>query len=43
MFLDDLGIEESGLDRVIKSAYTLLNLQTFFTVGEDEVKSMDIY
>ena len=39
MFLDDLGIEESGLDRVIKSAYTLLNLQTFFTVGEDEVRA----
>ncbi|NLC96314.1 MAG: redox-regulated ATPase YchF [Erysipelotrichaceae bacterium] len=39
MFLDDLGIKESGLDRVIKSAYSLLNLQTFFTVGEDEVRA----
>ena len=39
MFLDDLGISESGLDRVIKAAYSLLDLQTFFTVGENEVRA----
>ena len=38
-FLQDLGIGESGLDQVIKSAYTLLNLRTFFTVGEDECRA----
>ncbi len=39
LFLDDLGISESGLDRVIKAAYHLLSLQTFFTVGSDEVRA----
>lgn len=39
MFLSDLGAEESGLDKVIKSAYRLLNLRTFFTVGEDECRA----
>ena len=39
MFLSDLGASESGLDKVIKSAYKLLNLRTFFTVGEDECRA----
>ena len=33
MFLEDLGLEESGVARLIKSAYKLLNLETFFTHG----------
>jgi len=36
MFLDDLGLEESGVNRLIKSAYKLLNLETYFTTGEPE-------
>jgi len=39
MFLDDLGIHESGLDRVIKSAYHMLDLQTYFTAGVQEVRA----
>lgn len=39
MFLEDLGIEESGLDKLIKEAYALLGLNTFFTVGADEVRA----
>ena len=39
MFLEDLGIMESGLDKVIRSAYYLLGLKTFFTVGEPEVRA----
>lgn len=38
-FLLDLGIEESGLDQLIKATYTLLGLETFFTAGTDEVKA----
>lgn len=38
-FLQSLGIKESGLDNLIKAAYKLLNLSTFFTVGEDEVRA----
>lgn len=38
-YLDSLGVTESGLDKVIKAAYKLLGLQTFFTVGKDEVKA----
>ncbi len=38
-FLNDLGIEESGLDKLIKSSYKLLGLSTFLTAGEDEVKA----
>ncbi len=33
MYLEDLGVTESGLDKVIKATYKLLNLSTFFTVG----------
>lgn len=39
MFLDDLGLEESGCNRLIKAIYNLLNLQTFITAGEMEVKA----
>lgn len=38
-FLKDLGIQESGLDKLIKATYTLLGLQTFFTAGKDEVRA----
>jgi ribosome-binding ATPase YchF (GTP1/OBG family) len=39
MFLDELGLEESGVNRLLKKAYHLLNLQTFITAGEMEVKA----
>ena len=39
LFLDELGLEESGVNRLIKKAYNLLNLQTFITAGEMEVKA----
>ncbi len=39
MFLEDLGIDESGLDKLIKEAYALLGLKTFFTVGKDECRA----
>lgn len=39
MFLADLGIEETGLKRLVKETYDLLGLQTFFTAGEKEVKA----
>ncbi len=38
-FLKSLGANESGLDRLIKASYKLLNLSTFFTVGEDECRA----
>ncbi len=38
-FLAELGLEEPGLDRVIRCAYKLLGLQTFFTVGPKEVRA----
>ena len=38
-FLNELGIEESGLDKLIKSTYSLLGLETFFTAGTDEVRA----
>lgn len=39
MFLEDLGLEESGVARLIKAAYKLLNLETFFTTGADESRA----
>ena len=39
LFLDDLGLEESGVGKLIKSAYKLLELETYFTAGEKEVKA----
>lgn len=39
MFLEELGIQESGLDQLIKAAYSLLGLATYFTAGEKEVRA----
>ena len=39
MFLEDLGLQESGVARLIKAAYKLLNLETFFTTGADESRA----
>ena len=41
-FMADLGIEEPGLNRVIRSGYELLNLQTYFTAGVKEVRAWTI-
>ncbi|GAK06926.1 redox-regulated ATPase YchF [Geomicrobium sp. JCM 19038] len=41
-FLADLGIEEAGLDRLIRAAYALLGLSTYFTAGEQEVRAWTI-
>lgn len=38
-FLEDLGIDRSGLDQIIRAAYDLLGLRTFFTVGEPECRA----
>lgn len=38
-FLHDLGIKESGLDKLIKATYDLLGLATYFTAGEDECRA----
>jgi len=39
VFLEDLGFDEPGLDRVIRCGYKLLGLQTYFTAGEKEVRA----
>ncbi|WP_088655349.1 redox-regulated ATPase YchF [Geofilum rhodophaeum] len=39
MFLEDLGLKESGVAKLIRSAYRLLNLQTYFTAGVKEVRA----
>ncbi|MBJ6981221.1 redox-regulated ATPase YchF [Luteimonas sp. MC1572] len=41
-FLTDLGLEEPGLNRVIRAAYTLLGLQTYFTAGVKEVRAWTV-
>ena len=41
-FLQDLGMEEPGLDRVIRAGYQLLGLQTYFTAGEKEVRAWTV-
>jgi ribosome-binding ATPase len=41
-FLADLGLKESGLDRVIRASYDLLGYVSFFTVGEDECRAWSI-
>ena len=43
MFLEELGLNEAGAARLIKSAYKLLNLQTYFTAGEKEVRAWTIH
>ncbi len=42
LFLEDLGLEEPGVTKLINSAYRLLNLQTYFTAGEKEVRAWTI-
>jgi GTP-binding protein YchF len=42
MFLEDIGLEEPGVNRVIRAAYKLLNLQTYFTAGVKEVRAWTI-
>lgn len=42
MFLEDLGVAESGLDRLIKASYTLLGLISYLTSGEDECRAWTI-
>ena len=41
-FLSDLGLEQSGLNRVIRATYDLLGYMSFFTVGEDECRAWSI-
>ena len=41
-FLDDLGLAEPGLNRVIRAGYRLLGLQTYFTAGEKEVRAWTV-
>ncbi|HEX5488324.1 MAG TPA: redox-regulated ATPase YchF [Rhodanobacteraceae bacterium] len=41
-FLASMGLAEPGLDRVIRAAYTLLGLQTYFTAGEKEVRAWTV-
>ncbi len=42
VFLADMGMNEPGLDRVIRAAYTLLGLQTYFTAGVKEVRAWTV-
>jgi len=42
IFMHEFGIQELGLERVIRASYKLLGLQSFFTVGEDEVRAWTI-
>ncbi|MEC9482576.1 MAG: redox-regulated ATPase YchF [Halomonas sp.] len=42
MFLDEMGMEEPGLDRVIRAGYALLGLQTYFTTGVKEVRAWTV-
>lgn len=42
MFLADMGLDEPGVNKLIKAAYKLLNLQTYFTAGEKEVRAWTI-
>ncbi len=43
MFLADVGLDEPGLNRVIRAAYTLLGLETYFTAGPKEVRAWTIH
>jgi GTP-binding protein YchF len=42
VFLQDMGMDEPGLDRVIRAAYAILGLQTYFTAGEKEVRAWTV-
>jgi GTP-binding protein YchF len=41
-FLKDIGLEEPGVDKLVRAAYKMLNLQTFFTVGPKEIRAWTI-
>ena len=43
MFLEDMGQSEPGLNRLIRAAFTLLGLQTYFTAGVKEVRAWTIH
>lgn len=43
VFLDDMGLDEPGVNKLIKAAYKLLNLSTYFTAGEVEVRAWTIH
>lgn len=43
IFLEDMGMHEPGLNRVIRAGYTLLGLQTYFTAGVKEVRAWTIH
>ncbi len=43
VFLTDMGLQEPGLDRLIRAGYELLGLQTYFTAGEKEVRAWTIH
>ena len=42
LFLEDLGVTESGLDRLIRASYSLLGLISYLTCGEDECRAWTI-
>jgi ribosome-binding ATPase len=42
IFLQDAGLEEPGVNKLVRSAYTILNLQSFFTVGPKEIRAWTI-
>ena len=42
MFLEDLGLKESGLEKLVKASYRLLGLMSFLTAGEDETRAWTI-
>ena len=42
VFLEDAGLSEPGVDKLLRSAYSLLNLQTFFTVGPKEIRAWTV-
>jgi hypothetical protein len=42
LFLEDMGMDEPGLSRVIRAAYDLLGLQTYFTAGPKEVRAWTV-
>ncbi|MCL5259847.1 MAG: DUF933 domain-containing protein, partial [Nitrospirae bacterium] len=42
LFLEDLGMKESGLERLVRMGYSILDLVTFLTAGEDEVRAWTV-
>lgn len=42
MFLEDLGLKQSGLEKLIKASYSLLGLLSYLTAGEDETRAWTI-